>query len=74
MDAWEAARNALECVLEAKKGESIIIFCDYEKLNVGEAFANGAINLGLQTRLIPLKTGANVFRKEIPPQIMKILT
>jgi leucyl aminopeptidase (aminopeptidase T) len=74
MDAWEAARNALECVLEAKKGESLIIFCDYEKFNVGEAFANGALKLGLQTRLIPLKTDANVFRKEISPQIMKILT
>ncbi|MEM3696313.1 MAG: aminopeptidase [Candidatus Bathyarchaeia archaeon] len=74
MKAWEAARNALECVLESKKGESIIVFCDYEKLDVGEAFTNGALNLGLQTRLIPLKTSANVFRKEIPPQIMEILT
>jgi leucyl aminopeptidase (aminopeptidase T) len=74
MNAWEAARNALKCVLEAKKGESIIIFCDYEKLNVGEAFANGALKLGLQTRLIPLKTGADIFRKEIPHQIMEILT
>ena len=74
MKAWEAARNALECVLEAKKGESIIIFCDHEKLDVSEAFTNGALNLGLQTRLIPLKTDANIFRKEIPPQIMEILT
>lgn len=73
MNAWEAAKNALECVLEAKKDESITIFCDYEKLDVGEAFTNGALKLGLQTRLIPLKTNTNVFRREIPPQIIEIL-
>jgi leucyl aminopeptidase (aminopeptidase T) len=73
MNAWEAARNALKCVLEAKENESIIIFCDYEKLNVGEAFVDGALKLGLQTRLIPLKTNASAFRKEIPLQIMEIL-
>ena len=73
MDAWKAARNALECVLEAKKGQSIVIFCDDEKMAVGKAFANGALKLGLQTRLTQLKTDANVFRKEIPPQIIEIL-
>ncbi len=73
MDAWKAARNALECVLEAKKGQSIVIFCDDEKMDVGKAFANGALKLGLQTRLTQLKTDANVFRKEIPPQITEIL-
>jgi len=74
MDAWEAARNALECVLEAKKGERIVIFCDDEKMDVGKAFAKGALKLELQTRLIQLKTDANIFRKEVPPQPMKILT
>jgi len=74
MNAWEAAKNALECVLEAKKGESIVIFCDYEKMNIGKAFANGALKLGLQTRLVQLKTDENVLRKEVPPQIMEILT
>ena len=73
MDAWQAARNALECVLEAKKGESIVIFCDDEKMGVGKAFANGASKLELQTRLIQLKTEPNCFRKEIPQQLMKIL-
>lgn len=73
MDAWKAARNALECVLEAKKGQSIVIFCDDEKMDVGKAFANGALKLGLQTRLTQLKTDANIFRKEIPPQITEIL-
>jgi aminopeptidase len=74
MNAWEAARNALECVLEAKKSESIVIFCDHEKIDVGEAFANGALKLGLKTRLTQLETAANIFRKEIPPQIMEIMT
>lgn len=74
MDAWEAARNALECVLEAKKDESIVIFCDDEKMGVGKAFAKGALKLELQTRLIQLKTEPNWFRKEIPQQLMEILT
>jgi len=74
MDAWEAAKNALECVLEAKKDESVIIFCDHEKMSIGKAFANGALKLGLQTRLVQLKTDENVLRKEVPPQIMEILT
>jgi len=56
MDAWEAAKNALECVLEAKRGESIGVFCDHEKMSIGKAFANGALKLGLQTRLVQLKT------------------
>ena len=74
MDAWKAAKNALECVLEAKRDESIVIFCDYEKVSIGKAFASGALKLGLQTRLVQLKTDGNVLRKEVPPQIMKILT
>jgi leucyl aminopeptidase (aminopeptidase T) len=73
MDDWEAAKNALESVLDAQKGESIVIFCDDEKMNVGKAFANGALKLGLQTRLTQLKTETNVFRKEIPKQVMEIL-
>jgi len=67
LDASEAARSALECVLEAKKGETLVIFCDDEKLGVGEPFSTGALELGLKTRLVPLKTGPTV-RKEIPPE------
>lgn len=74
MEAWEAARNALECVLEASRGESIVIFCDDKKMDVGKAFADGALKLGLQKRLIQLKTDVNIFRKEIPPQLLEILT
>ncbi len=73
MDAWKAAKNALKCVLEARKGESVVIFCDVGKMDVGKAFAEGASKLGLQTRLIQLETHENVFRKEVSSQVMKIL-
>jgi aminopeptidase len=73
MDAHEAARNALSCVLEAENGESMVVFCDDEKMQIGEAFVGGALDLGLQARLTPLKTGLGVFRKVIPKQVMDIL-
>lgn len=73
MKAWEAARNALESVLDAIAGESIVIVCDEEKSEVGHAFAEGALALGLWTRLVILETGKEV-RKEIPPQLLEILT
>jgi leucyl aminopeptidase (aminopeptidase T) len=68
VEAIEAARNALECVLEARKGESIVIFCDDEKTDVCEPFCLGALQLGLKTHLVKLKTEPTV-RKEIPPEI-----
>lgn len=74
MDASEAARNALECVLEARKDESTIIFCDAIKETVGSAFEKGAQKLGLQTKLISLESAPRVFRKEIPQHLMKFLT
>lgn len=52
MNAAEAAKNALQCFLEAKEGESTVIFCDYEKMDVGKAFVTGALKAGLQTRLV----------------------
>lgn len=73
MEAWESARNALECVLGANKGDSIVIFCDDEKIEVGEAFSTGALKLGLQTRLTALKTSAKEIRKEIPDYVAAIL-
>ncbi|HVO37033.1 MAG TPA: aminopeptidase [Candidatus Acidoferrum sp.] len=71
MEAVEAAMNALECVLEAKKGENIAIFCDAEKSDVCEPFSVGALKLGLKERLVKLKT-ERTFRKEIPPEIKEI--
>jgi aminopeptidase len=71
--AWEAARNALENVLDAVAGESIVIVCDEEKSDIGQAFAEGALALGLWARLVILETGKEV-RKEIPPRLLEILT
>jgi aminopeptidase len=73
LEAWEASKNALENVLEAVGGERILIICDNEKTEVGEAFANGALALGLWTRLIILEKPKEP-RTEIPEQLQKILT
>jgi len=71
MKAWEAARNALENVLEAVAGESILIVCDDEKLEIGKAFAEGALTLGLWTRLAVLRTTAKP-RTEIPERLLEV--
>ena len=73
MEASMAAQNALQCVLEAKKGENITIFCDDTRAQVGEAFEKGAQNLNLNTKLILLETAPQVFRKEIPEELTKYL-
>jgi len=73
LEAWEAARNALENVLETVAGESIFIVCDEEKRDVGAAFAEGALAQGLWTRLMILETGKEP-RKETPSHLLKILT
>jgi aminopeptidase len=74
MNPDEAAKNALQCVLDAKKDERIAIFCDDTKTEIGQAFKKGAQTLQLKTKLILLKTNAEVFRKEIPPKLTKYLT
>lgn len=74
MEAWEAAKNALECVLGAQKGERTVIFCDHEKLEIGNAFATGALKLGLQVRLVDLKPEAKTFRMDVSPDLVEILT
>ena len=73
LKAWEASKNALENVLEASSGERILIVCDEEKTEVGEAFANGALALGLDTRLIILEKPKEP-RTEIPANLQQILT
>ena len=74
MDPAQAAQNALECVLEAKKDERIVIFCDDTRAYIGKAFEAGAQNLKLSTKLVILETEPQIFRTEIPPQITKYLT
>jgi leucyl aminopeptidase (aminopeptidase T) len=72
MKTTEAAKNALECVLEAAPGEKILITCDDEKTEIGEAFANGALAMGLWTRFLTLKTDR--IRQETPPELLEIIT
>jgi len=72
LEAWEASKNALENVLEASSGERILIICDEEKAEVGEAFATGASALGLDTRFTILEKPKEP-RTEIPERLQKIL-
>ena len=74
MHSSAAARNALECVLEAKENESLVIFCDDVRAEVGEAFHQGAKTLGLHTNLVVLETNEKVFRKQLPTQHKRFLT
>lgn len=73
MKADEAAQNALESVLEASSGEEIVIICDEEKGEIGEAFATGALPIGLLTKLVILPKPKEV-RKEIPEHLQKVLS
>ena len=73
LEAWKASKNALENVLESSSGERILIICDEEKTEVGEAFATGALALGLDTRLVILQTSKKP-RTEIPAKLQEILT
>jgi len=74
LDASEAAKNALECVFEAQKGESVVIFCDDIKKNVGDAFMEGAQKLGLDSKLITFQTDLKNSRDEIPSKAKPFLT
>lgn len=73
MDSNIAAANALQYVLEAKPGETILIISDDIKKEVGQVFADGAIDLGLWTRLVILETDEKLFRTEIPANLLEML-
>ncbi len=73
MEDWEAAKNALENVLEAVAGERIFIVCDDEKMEVGKAFANGSLTLGLWTRMMVLQTTRKP-RTEVPDRLFEVFT
>ena len=74
MEAFEAAKNALQSVLKAKKGEKIVIFCDDTKTPIGGAFEKGAQTLELDTKLIILKNSKDILRTEIPAELGRYLT
>ncbi len=71
--AKEYAANALTAVLEAEEGERIVIFCDQEKRSIGEAFAYGAVGLGLNTRLVQLEE-PETDRTDIPCRMKEVLS
>ena len=73
MKPSEAAANALRCVLEVVPSERLLIICDEEKLGVGEAFAQGALENSLWTRLLKLDA-SNKPRRKVPSQVLEILT
>jgi aminopeptidase len=73
MDPKTAAANALESVLEAKPGESILIVTDDVLTEVAHAFAEGALSLGLWTRMVILNTQEDAFRKEPPKHLIEMI-
>ncbi len=73
MDPKIAAANAIETVLEARPGESLLIVCDDVRRDVGAVFAAGALELGLWTRMLVLETNEDVYRTEIPPVLFEII-
>ena len=73
MDAKTAAANAIESVLEARPGESILIITDDIRKDVAHAFAEGALSLGLWTRLVILETKNDEVRKEPPKDLVEMM-
>jgi len=73
MEPKTAAANALDAVLEARAGESILIVTDDVRKDIAEAFAQGAIELGLWTRMVVLETKKGEFRKELPAHLVEMI-
>jgi hypothetical protein len=73
MEPKTAAANALESVLEARPGESILIVTDDVRKDVAQAFAEGALSLGLWTRMVILETREDEFRKEPPKHLVEMM-
>ncbi len=73
MDPIIASANALESVLEARPGESILIVTDDVQKDVADAFAEGALSLGLWTRIVVLETKPSEYRKEIPQHLVEMI-
>lgn len=72
LEAWVAAKNALQSVLEAKSDEKILVISDEEKQEIGQAFAKGALSLGMWTRLLVLEK-ENYVRTNIPEHLASAL-
>jgi len=73
MEPKVAAANALQVVLEARAGESILIVTDDVRKDIAEAFIQGAIELGLWARMVVLETNEGEFRKEPPKHLVEMI-
>ncbi len=71
MDAATAAQNALQCVLDAREKERLVIFCDDTRAAIGEAFEKGALNLKLCVELVKLDTKPDLFRSDLTSAMSK---
>lgn len=65
-EAMLFACNALREVMDASSGERLLVICDDVKREVGWVFAEAGIELGLNTRLITLKTTPKLDRQDLP--------
>ncbi|MEW5936927.1 MAG: aminopeptidase [Candidatus Thermoplasmatota archaeon] len=70
MEARDAAKSALLNVLEAAPGERIIVVCDDALTDIGRAFAEGALDIGMWTRIVVLDSSHT--RREIPSHLHEI--
>jgi leucyl aminopeptidase (aminopeptidase T) len=73
LDAKTAAANGLEAVLEARPGESLLVVTDDVRSEVGRAFAQGALELGLWARMVVLPTQENVVRTTVPEHLVEMI-
>jgi leucyl aminopeptidase (aminopeptidase T) len=71
MDAVTATKNALSNVLRAVEGESLVIVCDSELIEVGKAFAQGAVELGMMVRLAVQRPEG--MRHEVPSHLRELI-
>ncbi|MCK4970419.1 MAG: aminopeptidase, partial [Thermoplasmata archaeon] len=53
----EIAGNALTHVLDAKKGEHLLIVTDEHRIEIGNAFYEAGDRLGMESRLFVLEDG-----------------
>ena len=73
MNPVESAMNALVITKDATIGETMIIFCDPEKQDLGKMYADAGIGLGLWTRLVILESGEEA-RKKLDDRTKEIIT
>jgi len=69
----ESASNALEAVLKAAPGESIMVLADDDRGDVAGAFSRGGLKLGLWVRQFVLKAGGR-YRTKPSTHLVEVLT